>query len=180
GEALFPGVISDDGLKYISLLEGYDKGGPGSARTALEILVRAGESADAERRGSISMDDIRKAQVVVRPETALLQDQLHSLEKHELLIFLSVVKTLKETGSGFARMGEVESTYRQICENYREKARKHTQLYTYIMKMKNLGILTARSSGKGYRGKSTLLGISGGPLDELEKRVEELLAGRGK
>lgn len=179
-EALYPGVISEEGLRYISILEGYDKGGSGSARTALEILVRAGESADAERRGSITIDDIRRAQIIVKPETALLQDQLESLETHELLIFLSIIKALKRTGGSFVRMGEVEEVYRQICENYREKARRHTQLYTYIMKMKNMGVISARSSGKGYRGKSTLLGISGGPLDELEKRTEEMLARRGK
>ncbi|MGC8909067.1 MAG: ORC1-type DNA replication protein [Fervidicoccaceae archaeon] len=179
-EALYPGVISEEGLSYISILEGYDKGGSGSARTALEILVRAGESADVEKRGSITIDDIRKAQVIVKPETALLQDHLESLETHELLIFLSIIKALKRTEEGFVRMGEVEKIYRQICENYREKARKHTQLYTYIMKMKNMGIISARNSGKGYRGKSTLLGINGGPLDEFEKHTEELLARRGK
>jgi len=179
-EALYPGVVTDEGLNYISDLEGYDRGGTGSARTALEILVRAGEIADAEKRGSITIDDIRRAQVIVRPESAILQDQLESLETHELLIFLSVVKALKKSESSFVRMGEVEEIYRRVCENYREKARKHTQLYTYVMKMKNMGIISAKSSGKGYRGKSTLLGINGGSLDELEKRAEELLARRGK
>ncbi|MEM0112610.1 MAG: hypothetical protein QXS56_03275, partial [Fervidicoccaceae archaeon] len=179
-EALFPGVISEEGLRYISLLEGHDRGGLGSARTALEILVRAGESADSEGRGSITIDDIRKAQIVVRPETALLQDQLQSLETHELIIFLSIVKALRRSGSSFVRMGEVESVYRQICESYRERARKHTQLYTNMMKLKSMGIIVARSSGRGYRGKSTLLGIIGGPLEELERKVEDLLSKRGK
>ncbi|MEM3229363.1 MAG: hypothetical protein QXD85_04120, partial [Fervidicoccaceae archaeon] len=62
----------------------------------------------------------------------------------------------------------------------RERARKHTQLYTNMMNLKSMGIIVARSSGRGYRGKSTLLGIIGGPLEELERKVEDLLSKRGK
>jgi cell division control protein 6 len=174
-EALYPGVISDDELKYISMIEGYDKGGSGSARTALEILVRAGESADSEKRSSITLDDIRKAHVIVKPELAMLQDQVSALDRHELVLYLSVIKALKGSGSGFVRIGDVEKIYRVLCEAYNLQPRRHTQVYTHILELRSMGFIQTKSSGKGFRGKSTLIGISAAPLYVLESKVEELL-----
>uniref|UniRef100_A0A7J3ZLU1 ORC1-type DNA replication protein n=1 Tax=Fervidicoccus fontis TaxID=683846 RepID=A0A7J3ZLU1_9CREN len=174
-QAFFEGAVDDEVIKYISILEGADAEGAGSARTALEILVRAGESADSSGRSMVTIDDVRKAHVVVKPELAMLQDTIETLSPHELIVLLAIVKTLKESSSPFVRIGEVEKTYKMLCENYGERQRRHTQVYTYIMGMRSMRIVQTKSSGKGYRGKSTLIGISNAPLDILERRIEEIL-----
>jgi len=174
-QAFFEGAVDDEVIKYISILEGADAEGAGSARTALEILVRAGESADSSGRSMVTIDDVRKAHVVVKPELAMLQDTIETLSPHELIVLLAIVKTLKESSSPFVRIGEVEKTYKMLCENYGERPRRHTQVYTYIMGMRSMRIVQTKSSGKGYRGKSTLIGISNAPLDILERRIEEIL-----
>jgi len=173
--AFYEGAVSDDVLRYISVLEGADEGGSGSARTALEILVRAGESADSAGRSRVDIDDVRRAHVVVKPELAMLQDTIETLSAQELVVLLSVVKALKEKGSPFVRIGDVEAVYRVLCESYGLRPRRHTQVYTYVMDMRSKGVVQTKTSGKGYRGKSTLIGVSNAPLDVLEKRIEELL-----
>jgi cell division control protein 6 len=176
--AFHDGVVDDEILHYIAVLEGSDRDGSGSARTALEILVRAGESADNAGRDRITFDDVRKAHVIVKPELAMLQDTIETLGLHELLLLLAIIKTLKIQGEPFVRIGDVERHYRLLCENYSQRPRKHTQVYTYIMGMRNMKIIQTKSSGKGFRGKSTLVGISNAPLDILESRIEEMLVNK--
>ena len=43
------------------------------------------------------------------------------------------------------------------------------------MNLKKLGLIEAKTSGKGYRGKSTLIGINAGPLEFLELKVLDIL-----
>lgn len=176
--AFYDGTVSEEVINYIAHLEGYDKDGSGSARTAIEILMRAGESADSSGRQRVSVDDVRKAHIVVKPELAMLQDTLEALSTHYLILLLAIVKTLKKQESSFVRIGDVEETYRVLCESYGEKPRRHTQIYTYIMDMKKMRIIHTKTSGKGFRGKSTLVGISSAPLDILEARLEETIKTR--
>ncbi len=173
--AFHEGVIDDDVIRYIAMLEGVDREGSGSARTALEILVRAGESADSCGRGRVTLEDVRRAHVLVKPELAMLQDTIEALTTHQLLLLLATVKALKRSKKPFVRIGDVEREYRMLCENYGERPRKHTQVYTYIMDMRNMKVVQTRTSGRGFRGKSTLVGISNAPLDMLETRIEEML-----
>lgn len=176
--SFYEGTVSDEVISYIAHLEGYDKDGSGSARTAIEILMRAGESADSAGRQRVTIDDVRRAHVVVKPELAMLQDTIDALSPHYLILLLAIVKTLRSSDASFVRIGDVEEAYRILCEIYGEKPRKHTQIYTYIMDMKNMKIIHTKASGKGFRGKSTLIGISSAPLDILEKRLEETIRTR--
>ncbi len=174
-EAFYEGTVEDEVLKYIADIEGVDKGGKGNARAALEMLLLAGEAADHEGAGKVTIEHVRKANALVNPELTAVFDSILYLPLHELLILLAAVRVLKRKGEAYARMGEVEQEYRQVCEELGEEPRKHTQVYEYVMNLKKLGVIDARISGKGYRGKSTLIGISGAPLDALERKLIELI-----
>lgn len=176
--AFHEGTVDEEVIKYVAYLEGIDGEGGGSARTALEILARAGESADSAGRGHVTMDDVRRAHVVVKPELAMLEDTVAALDDHKLLLLLAVVKSLRGSGAPFVRIGDVERLYRALCESYGVRSRRHTQVYTHVMDLRNMHVVQTKSSGKGYRGKSTLVGVSGAPLDLLERRLEELLERR--
>ncbi len=174
-EAFHEGTVDDEVLKYIADIVGVDHGGSGNARLALEMLLIAGQIADHEGSPRITIDHIRKAHAQANPSIVHVYDSIFHLPLHEVLVLLAAVRRLKQTGEAYVRIGEVEKEYQQICEEMGETPRRHTQVYEYVMDLKRLGIIDARVSGKGYRGKSTLIGISGCPLDILEKKILEVI-----
>ncbi len=175
-EAFYENTIEDDVLHYIADIVGVDKGGSGNARLALEILMLAGDVADQENSPKVTVDHVRRAYMKADPNLLIMVNEYIShLNLHQLLLLLAVIRALRATSEPYVRIGLVEEEYHSICELYGEKPRKHTQVYEYVNDLKKRGIIEARVSGKGYRGKSTLIGINVGPLDALEKYVLELI-----
>ncbi|MEM4518859.1 MAG: ORC1-type DNA replication protein [Sulfolobales archaeon] len=174
-ESIFEGAVSDDVLRYISDTIGSDKGGPGNARAALEILLIAGEIAEREGVMTISLDHVRKACSIVEPNTVMLNDALPYLSFHELLTLKAVVTALMESGDPYVNTGIVEEIYNKLCEEYGVEPRKHTKLYEYIVNLKKLGILISSTSLKGRKGRSTYISISLIPLNIIKSKVDELL-----
>ncbi|BES82072.1 ORC1-type DNA replication protein [Pyrodictium abyssi] len=176
GEAFYEGTVGDDVLNYVSELVGVDTGGSGNARLALEILMLAGTEADNEGSPIVTIEHVRKAFAKTNPNLSIMiNDVIKHLPLHELLILLAAIRVLRRSSEAYVRIGEVEEEYQNICEEIGEKPRRHTQIYEYVMDLKKRGVIDARVSGKGYRGKSTLIGISIGPLELLEKHVAEII-----
>ena len=67
----------------------------------------------------------------------------------------------------------MEFEYNELCEEYGIKPRRHTTLWEYVQHLKNMDIISAEKSKRGYRGKTTLVGISSVPLQTLEKLLKE-------
>lgn len=180
-EAFHPGTVPDEVLQYIADIVGVDTGGSGNARLALEILILAGSEADKEGSPMVTIDHVRRAFSHASPNlTIMINDIIRHLPLHELLVLLAAVRLLKHSGRPYVRIGDVEEEYRNICEEYGETPRRHTQVYEYINDLKRRGVIDARVSGKGYRGKSTLIGISIGPLEPLENYIREMIEARLK
>ncbi|MEM0438963.1 MAG: cell division control protein Cdc6, partial [Sulfolobales archaeon] len=183
-EAFHPGTVGDDVIGYIADLEGSDKGGSGNARAAIETLLLAGEAADSEGSQVVSVEHVRRARGYVAPDIVTISDSLQYLSLHELLVLKALIRSLRRSQAPYVTMGSVENEYRDICRLYDEKPRRHTQLYEYVVNMRRMGIVEAKPSGKGMRGRTTMIGIGGAPLDPLEKRVDELikvrLGGKGQ
>jgi cell division control protein 6 len=174
-EAFHPGTVGDDVIDYIADLEGIDRGGPGNARAAIETLLLAGEAADSEGSQVVSIEHVRRARGFVAPDVVTISDALQYLSLHELLALKALIRGLRKAQTPYITMGAMEREYRDVCGIYGEQPRRHTQFYEYVVNMKRMGIIEARPSGKGMRGRTTLVGIGGAPLDPLEKRVDELI-----
>lgn len=174
-EAFHEGTVDDEVLQYIADTIGADKGGSGSARMAIEALRLAGQEADREGSPRVLIEHVRRALPYIIQEIPIIIDNLNYLHLHELLLLLAAIRVLKYTNQPYVRIGDVEQEYRYICEEFNERPRKHTQIYEYVRNMKRMGIIDAHTSGKGYRGKSTLIGIRVGPLDLLEKVVIDMI-----
>lgn len=166
-DALKEGTSGDEILAMIA-----DISAPhGDARYALELLWRAGKYADADAAPRILPEHVRKAQLDVS------QFPMHTVMEmplHERLFLLSVAKVLKKNKSAYVTMGEVESTYRLLCESNKIEPRKHTQFWEYLQTLKNLGILYTKISGAGFRGKTTLIGLLNLSIEAVEKGLSEL------
>jgi cell division control protein 6 len=166
-DALKESALSEEVLAMIS-----DISAPrGDARYALELLWRAGKYADAEAAERILPEHVRKAQLDVS------QFPMHTVQElplHERLFLLSVAKVLKRNKSAYVTMGEVESTYRVLCESNSIEPRKHTQFWEYLQNLKNLGILYTKISGAGFRGKTTLIGLLNLSVEAVERGLKDL------
>jgi cell division control protein 6 len=175
-EAFYEGTVDDKVLEYIADLIGVDNGGSGNARLALEVLMLAGTEADKEGAQRVTIDHVRRAFTHANPNLSIMiNDVIRHLPLHELLLLLAIVRLLRQKNEAYVRIGEVEEEYRNICEEYKETPRRHTQIYEYVNDLKRRGVIDARLSGKGYRGKSTLVGVSLGPLEALEKFIQEII-----
>ncbi|MEM4246138.1 MAG: hypothetical protein QW390_02460, partial [Candidatus Bathyarchaeia archaeon] len=100
---------------------------------------------------------------------------LLGLSLSEKLTLLAIARLLETSGQPYASMGEVESTYRVVCEEYGEEARRHTQLWKYIRSMTAIGILTSQTSSDDQKGRTTLVGLASTPADATARWLEASL-----
>ena len=171
-------MVDEEVVRYIADIEGRESRN-GNARVALEMLLIAGEIADREGAGRVTVEHVRKANTIVNPEITVLYDTLVYLPLHELVFMLAAVRTLREREKAYVRIGEVEAEYRRLCEHMGLRPRRHTQVYEYVVDLRRMGVIDTRTSGKGYRGKSTLIAVNAGPLEHLEKKLFELISHKG-
>jgi cell division control protein 6 len=176
--SLYEGTYDEEVLEFIANYEGVDTGGGGNARHALEVLLLAGDIAEREGARRITLEHVRKAITSLSRELVNVSDVLKALTLHELLVLLSIIRLLRRSGKREVKMGEVEEEYRAICDLYGEIPRKHTQLYEYVQTLAKASVIHAYPSGRGQRGRTTMVTIHYGPLDTLEKLVVELIEKR--
>jgi len=165
-DAMKEGAVGEEVLSMIA-----DISSPrGDARYALELLWRAGKYADEEGAMKVMPEHVRKAQLDVS------QFPMHivlDLPLHERLFLLSVAKVLKRSRAAYVTMGDVESTYRVLCESQGIEPRRHTQFWEYLQNLRNLGILYTKISGAGFRGKTTLIGLLNLSTEAVEKGLSK-------
>ena len=179
-QAFYEDVVGDEILRFIAEYEGRDRGGGGNARNALEILRQAGEMAEAEGTGRIMLEHVRRAIMHTSRELISISEAVIYSPLHELIVLWAVIRLLRRTGKPFVKIGDVEHEYAMLCELLGEQPRRHTQVYEYVMNLKKAGVINARTSGKGIRGRTTLISVHYGPLDLFEKYVEDLIYKRMK
>src|SRR5712692_3867067 len=147
----------------------------GDARFAIELLWRAGKYADSEGARELKPDHVRAAQnsshQVLRTEYA------QHLNTQERVVLLALARVLERTGENYATMGEVEIAYRMACEEKRIPTRAHTQIWKYAQNLSAAGLLSTQLSSTGFRGKTTLLGLSAAPAADIRKWMESSLSG---
>ncbi len=185
--ALREGTYSEDILEMIADVAGTDEekgaeGHRGDARFALDVLWQAAKLAELEGADKINPEHVREA--LKHSVPGIPVEYLEGLALHKKLFLLAIVKALKSRrNQAYVPFGYVEETYNMICEQYGERPRKHTQLWEYLKELKKLGIVETRLSGKGMRGRTTLISLSreisisipAEPLEGLERLLEELI-----
>ncbi|MEM1508671.1 MAG: ORC1-type DNA replication protein [Thermofilaceae archaeon] len=167
--ALYESAISDEVIEMIGELVGYDRGGSGDARLALEILYRAGKYAESEDRESILPEDIRRAHSDVMP---FPKDALLNLKLDEKLLLLALARLLqRKKFISKVPMGLLELEYHDICEEHGLAPKRHTAVWECIRNMSRMGIISTGKPGKGQKGRTTLIGLPAIPLKTLEKEL---------
>ena len=147
----------------------------GDARYAIELLWRAGKYADSEGARELKPDHVRAAQNSAHQ--VLRSEYAQHLNTQERAILLALARVLERTGENYATMGEVEIAYKMVCEEKRIPTRAHTQIWKYAQNLSAAGLLTTQLSATGFRGKTTLLGLSTAPAADIRKWMESSLSG---
>jgi len=164
------GTIPETVVNFVA-----DQAAPsGDARYAIELLWRAGKYADSEGARELKPDHVRTAQNSVYQ--VLRTDYAQHLNLHEKLLLLALARVLERTNENYATMGEVEVAYRMACEEHREPHRAHTQVWKYVQNLSATGVLSTQLSTTGFRGKTTLLGISAASASAIRRWLESSLA----
>jgi cell division control protein 6 len=146
----------------------------GDARYAIELLERSGVFADAEQSHKVLPNHVRKAKAELPPE--IRKEYLRYTGLHEKLILLTIARYLEQKDSDYMSMGELEENYKVICEEYNEKPRAYTRFWKYVKELSDSGMISTKTSGEGFRGKTTLIGLLV-PADSLRKEIEHLVEG---
>lgn len=143
----------------------------GDARFAIEILEKSGMLADEEVAGRIDVERVRAAKA--EAYSSVTESKLTGLEKHQKLALLAIAKASK--GKAYITTGEAESAYKVSCEEYGERPRAHTAFWGLLKDLDMLGVVSARKSGPGISGKTTVITLLDIPAKVLETKVRQML-----
>lgn len=171
--AIYENAVSDEVIDMIGELVGHDKGGRGDARLAIELLHRAGKYAEGEGREEILPEDVRRAYSDIIP---LPKDSLVNLRLEEKLLLLALTRLLqRKKFVSKIPIGLLEMEYQEVCEEYGIPPKRHTTVWEYVRRLSGMGVIAAERSGRGQRGRTTLVGLSVIPLQTLEKELIKML-----
>lgn len=142
----------------------------GDARLAIELLWKSGLAADDGKDGRLTPEHVR----VAKSDITTVENKLSDLNQHEKLILMMVARSLKK-GGAYTTTGDVEKLYQVVCEEYNEKPRGHTQFWNYIKNLDAYGFITARKSGEGIIGNTTVISLPDIPAKDLEELLTKKL-----
>lgn len=173
--AFYENTVSEEAVKFISNVHGFDKGGSGNARVAIETLELAGKIADRERSPVVTLEHAKEANSRINQEASVILEELNYLELHPLLLVKALINLSKKENRESFPIGKVEEEYYKLCEILREEPRRHTQVFEYVRRLKLMGIFNTSQSGKGMRGRTTLISLTFPASQDLDEYVTKLI-----
>jgi cell division control protein 6 len=168
GLAFHEGAVSDDTADLVAEVASEW----GDARFAIEILEKAGMLADEEGAGDVSVEHVRGAKA--EAYSSITESKLTPLDKHQKLTLLAIARSSK--GKAFVTTRDVESAYKVACEEWGERARAHTAFWGLMKDLDTLGVVSAKKSGPGISGKTTVIKLLDIPAKVLEQKVTQILS----
>jgi cell division control protein 6 len=165
-EAFNDGCLSDECIQLAADIAGTY----GDARYALDLIYRAGKAAEISESLRVLPEHVRTAKASLPPQ--FRKEELVYLTKHQKLILLAISHLLISGDSTYVTIGEVEKGYIALCEGNGEAANHHTQIWSDVNELARKGIIETRLSGKGMRGRTTLIGLSLVSAKELMGELE--------
>jgi archaeal cell division control protein 6 len=164
-DAFNDGCVEDDSLELAAEIASTY----GDARYAIDLIYRAGRMADLSDSPRITPEHVRRAKASLPPQ--FKKEELAYLGRHQRLILISISNLLKKSDSAYITIGEAEKSYDALCESMGVAANHHTQVWSDINELSRKGIIETQISGKGVRGRTTMIGLS---LVSAEQLIDEL------
>jgi cell division control protein 6 len=136
----------------------------GDARLAIELLWNAGLATDDKNDKKVTPEHVR----IAKGSITTIDSKLNDLSLHEKIILMMVARELKK-GGAYTTTGDIENLYHIACEEYNQKPRGHTQFWNYIKNLDAYGFISAKKSGEGIIGNTTVISLPDIPAKELEE-----------
>jgi archaeal cell division control protein 6 len=162
-QAFRDGVVDDESLQMAAEIASVY----GDARYAIELLWRAGHKAEMADSDEVLPEHVRLAKGDLPPQFS--KEELAYLDKHQRVMLMAISGVLKKSDS--ATIGEVEKNYNALCESMGIAPNQHTQVWSDVNELARKGIIDAQLSGKGFRGRTTMISLSRVSAQQL---MEEL------
>ncbi len=146
-------------------------------RHGIEILYRAGMSADLHQLNEITPELIREAKAIVYPE--LRSEMLDELATHELLTLLGIARRLVHKNETATSIANGYNYYRGVCEEWGEIPRGESSFRNFIDNLEAVGLIGKVEFGPGgkrARGRRTRINIHEVPALLLVERIESMFA----
>jgi Cdc6-like AAA superfamily ATPase len=129
--------------------------------------------ADEEGAGKVDVEHVRGAKA--EAYSSITESKLAGLERHQKLALLAIARASK--GKAYITTKDAEGAYAVACEEYDEKARAHTAFWGLMKDLDTLGIVSAKKSGPGISGKTTVITLLDIPAKVLIAKVSAMLDG---
>ena len=147
------------------------------ARYAIELLWRAGKTAEGEKTNEILYEHVRKAQLSSFP---VKQSLITDLPLHQKLVLFTIAQLLEQRNNeGFILSSELKREYEITCGIKGVTPRKQTQFWIYIQELSKNVFITSEVVNRHNKGKSkgrtAKISISDFPVGELTYFLDKLL-----
>lgn len=161
GLAFEDGKVASAAIGLASALAAKESG---DARTAVMLLLRAGEIADKEAKEKVGEEEVRRAKTAVEEE--IIYSMISTLPQQEQLV-LYAISNLSERSHGYRKIngetgsvlfsGEVYEEYRSVAKQLNENAISARWYREYLTELEMYGLITTTASGQGIRGQTRLI-----------------------
>ncbi|MFH1225193.1 MAG: AAA family ATPase [Candidatus Diapherotrites archaeon] len=169
------GVVNESAINFAAAIAAQESG---DARTAVMLLLRAGEIADARGNGSVTDEEVKKAKKKVEEE--IVYNMVSTLPEQQQLVLYSIAdltldkkpvrKITGEIEEGLLYSGSVYERYCKIAKKYDKGCVSARWYRDYIKELEMYGLVLTSASGKGVKGQTTLI-----KLATDAERIKEML-----
>ncbi len=151
--------------------------GAGNLKKSITLL---GEIFRHAERSKLERVDLNFAENVISTANVAYHNTLNNISKHEKLFLLAVAKAIKVRGEKITSTSEAENMYKVLCNRYNEVPKRHTTVWGTMNSLASIGLINKAKSGKGRRGKTTIISLKDIQPDEIIGEVEKLLSPVGQ
>ncbi|MDO8538075.1 MAG: AAA family ATPase [archaeon] len=172
--AFKPNTVQDSALNLAAAIAAQESG---DARTAVMLLMKAGELVDNNGLGKISDEEVKKAKNLVEEE--IIYDMVSTLPGQQQLVLKAITElTLNNKGvrklsgkqeDGVLYSGEIYDHYKKIAKAHADNVVSSRWYREYITELEMYGLILTTASGAGIKGQTRLikLGLDARKINDI-------------
>lgn len=153
-EAFRPRIVGSDLIDKVSEIT-VSSDVKGDIRYSLELLLYAGNLAESNNAGAVSLEHILKVHSQIHPSLTL--DQIRELSKNQLVTLLAVTIAMRVRDKNYVDIREIRSHAIAICEDLKIR---NLEVEDYLDDLRTKNIIEMRSLKE--------IGIHSVSVDELQ------------